>query len=372
MKQSQIILFAVFLVISGLIYVGLSRNKKEEEKTMKSEKKMTYVAVSSVNNQTRTSNMTSYGQVTPNVELMIAFEVQGKLEKGNVTMKPGVNFSKGQLLYTLDRTEATYSINARISVLSNLLINALPDIELDFPKERSKWIKFYNDLDPLKRLPDFPRFTTDKEQRFISSRNIVSEYYTLKSQEVRLDKYMYFAPFSGTVISVYSEPGSIINPGAQIAKVAQTGGLEIKVPIAIESLNLYKEKSSATFTNAKGEKVATGKIVRISDVINQQTQAADVYYSLTPLNGTRLYNGMFLNAMIERKVTTNVMTLPVTAVKDGMVQQLTGGKLSSKSVTILESKPDSVFVSGLTNGQLIVLDHIEAIEKGMTYKGVKR
>ena len=339
---------------------------------MKSEKKLTYVAVSSVKNKTRTSNMTSYGQVTPNVELMIAFEVQGKLEKGKVVMKPGVNFSKGQLLYTLDREEAIYNLSARKSVLSNLILNALPDIELDFPKQKNKWFAFYNSIDPLKKLPDFPLFESKKEELFIYGRNIVSEYYTLKGQEVRLDKYMYFAPFNGTVIAVYAEPGSIVNPGTQIAKVAQTGGFEIKVPIAIESLNLYKEKSSAVFTNSKGEKVATGKIVRISDVINQQTQAADVYYSLTPLNGARLYNGMFLNAVIERQVTTNVMTLPITAVKDGKVQQLEGDKLVTTPITVLESKPDSVFVSGLTNGKLIVLDHIEAIEKGMTYKGVKR
>ena len=97
-----------------------------------------------------------------------------------------------------------------------------------------------------------------------------------------------------------------------------------------------------------------------------------MYYSLTPLNGARLYNGMFLNAVIERQVTTNVMTLPITAVKDGKVQQLEGDKLVTTPITVLESKPDSVFVSGLTNGKLIVLDHIEAIEKGMTYKGVKR
>lgn len=372
MKQSQIILFGVFLVISGAIYFGLMRNQKETEKELKPEEKIAYVAVSPVKNKTRTSKMTSYGQVTPNIELMVSFEVQGKLEKGNRTMKPGVNFSKGQLLYTLDRDEPILALNAQKSSFSNLLLNAIPDIELDFPSERDKWIAFYNSIGPEEILPDFPVFKSVKEQMFISSRNIVSQYYTLKSQEVRLSKYRFIAPFSGTVIAVYSEPGSIINPGVQVAKLAQTGNFELKVPISLDNLDLYKEKSQAIFTDASGREIATGKIARVSNVINQQTQSADVYYSISPVKGARIYNGMFLNATIERQVTTNVMTLPTTAVKDGYVQELLKGKLITQPVTVLESISDSVFVSGLTKGQLIVLDHMETIEEEMVYKGVKR
>ena len=372
MKQSQIILFVIFLVISGGIYLRLSQNKKDAPKEAKEEDKIVYVAVSEAENHSRTSRLTSYGQVASNTELIVAFEVQGKLLKGDLTMKPGTNFSKGKLLYQLDNGEAFYTLSARKTSLSNLVLSALPDIELDFPSEKNKWFLFFKDLHPNQRLPKLPKIYSDKEQMFITSRNILSEYYNIMSLEERITKYSYFAPFSGTVIETYAEPGAIVNPGVQIAKIAKTGEFEVKVPISMEHLDKYKEKSTARFTDASGKEVATGKIIRISNVINQQTQSADVYYSVKPVNEERIYQGMYLNAVIERQVTNDVVVLPRTAVRNNKIQELQGEKIKSLDVTIVDTKPDSVFVSGLQDGQLILLDRIETVEKNKVYKGVKR
>lgn len=372
MKRSQIILFVVVLVISGLIYVALASNKKEFSKETKEGTEKTYVAVREVKHKLKSLSLVSYGQVTPNIELIVSFEVQGKLIRGAKTMKPGTNFSRGQLLYSVDSEEAFHAFNAAKSTLMNQIVTILPDIELDYPSERDKWVAFLNGLSPgiNKRLPEFPKMGS-REGLFITSRNIPSQYFNLKSQEKRLDKYRYIAPFSGTVVATFAEPGSIVNPGIQVAKIAKTGDFEIKVPISMEDIELYKDNSTADFIDASGKKVATGKIVRVSNVINQQTQSADVYYSVKALKGETVYNGMYLNVSIEKEAPKRAMTIPRAAMRDGKVQLLEKGKVKSQEVIVVGSKPDSLYITGLTDGQLVLLEQVE-VEKKMKYEGIKR
>lgn len=372
MKRSQIILFAVFIVLTGIIYLTLSSNQKEYSKKTKTEKETVFVPVSKVANKMRHMEIISYGQITPSTELLVSFEIQGKLIKGNKTLKPGVKFSKGEMLFKVDNEEAFYSLSARKTNLANLVLTALPDIELDFPKEKNKWSNFMDDLDPGKLLPDFPTINSKKERMFLTSRNILSEFYNLKSTEARMEKYFYIAPFSGTVIEIYSEPGSIVNPGGQVAKIAKTGDFEIKVPIDLEDVDLYKSKNSAQFTNPKGEIVGAGKIIRISDFINQQTQSADVYFSITPVKGHKIYHGLFVNVKINKEAEKETMSLPRVAVKNGKVNVLKDQKIIPMDVLVVGQKPDTVFVTGLEDGLKVVLESVEQTREKVVFEGIER
>lgn len=138
MKRSQIILLVVFLVISGLIYFTLSANKKEYNKEVKEEDTTTYVPVRKVENKIQSLSLISYGQILPNAEVIVSMEVQGKLLKGDVNMKPGTNFQVGQILYKVDNEEAFYALSAQKTSLMNQVIGSLPEIEMDFPKEQQK------------------------------------------------------------------------------------------------------------------------------------------------------------------------------------------------------------------------------------------
>ncbi len=373
MKRSQLILLIVFVVISGVIYLALANNRKDVVKEMKPEEKTVYVPIREVQNKLRTVSMESYGQVNPNSEINISFEVQGKLLRGAVTMKPGMKFRKGQLLYHLNKSDSEYSLMARKSALTTLVVASLPDIELDFPAERNKWVKFLEGLNPTaKSLPEFPKTTSEKESLFIVGRNILTEYYTLKSMEEQLKKFAYYAPFSGTVISVNAEPGAIASPGMMIARIAKTGDYEVKIPIGMNDLDKFKSQKSATFKNSTGDVVGTGKIIRISDVVNQQTQSADVYYSIKADKGSQIYNGMFLTITIPIEETKNVMAIPHTALHKGKVTILEGEKMIERDVLQVGEVPDSIFVTGLKNGEFLVLEELEKVDPSKKYIGIKR
>jgi len=58
------------------------------------------------------------------------------------------------------------------------------------------------------------------------------------------------------------------------------------------------------------------------------------------------------------------------AVIDNKVNILENRKVLSQSITIVGTKPDSVCISGLKDGQNVILDKIEVDKKGKTFKGI--
>lgn len=372
MKRNQIILIGVFILITAVIFWRISANKKEPIKEMKEARTIQYVPISVVNNKSREVQLVSYGQVTPNTELDISFEVQGKLERGDITLKPGVKFRANQLLYKVNQEEAFYALSSRKAQLSNLVIGAMADIELDFPSEKNKWLNFLDDLTPDKRLPGMPKFNSSKERMFITARGITSEYYSIRSQEARIEKYFYLAPFSGTVLEVYAEPGAVANPGARIARIAKTGDLEVKVPISLATIKKFQKEGTAEFTDGNGVLIGSGKILRVSDVINQRTQSVDVYYSIRPIKNELIYNGQFVNVAIKQSAMLESFAVPRLAVKGNKVKILVNDKLEERDVIVVGNKPDSLFISGLYNGDKIILEQVESSSEVKIYKGIKR
>ena len=372
MKRNQLVLIGLFVLISALMFFRITSKATKPVAEKKEAQTIQYVPVSEVKNRMRSMQLISYGQITPNTELDISFEVQGKLEKGDLQLKPGVKFKMNQMLYKVNEEEAFYTLSSRKTQLSNLIIGAMPDIEMDFPSEKAKWLGFLDQLGPERRLPELPLIRNNREKMFINSKGILSEYYTIRSQEARMEKYYYLAPFNGTVLDVYSEPGSIVNPGGRIARIARTGEMEVKVPISLAAVKKFREQGTAEFTDATGEVIGHGKIIRISDVINQKTQSVDVYYSVSAEKEATVFNGMYVNVAIDEKAAQESYAIPRAAVKDNKVSLLMGGKLVQREVVVVGNKPDTLFVSGLKNGEMLVLEQQERSAEVKVYKGIKR
>lgn len=372
MKKSQIILFTVTLVLTGIIYAIVLNNKKTEIKEVKGEETIKYIPIQIIKNENRSLKTNSYGQVTPYTELDVAFEVQGKLNKGSLLLKPGGQFRFNDLLYKVDSEEMFYTLSARKAQLSNLLINILADIELDFPEEFNKWNTFIESIDPVSYLPDFPICNSEKEKMFFTAKGVFAEYLNIKSLESRMSKYLFLAPFNGYVVDVYAEPGSIINPGTRIARIANMENMEVKLPVAIELYDKFKEKGTVQFLNSDNEQIGTGKIIRTSNSINQSTQSIDIYYSIQPLKGVSILSNQYVTAEIDNLISESMCVVPSSAVKNDAVYLLKNEKLFKKSVSIIGSKQDSVFVDGLNNQDTLLLEYNEPNNKIKKYIGIER
>lgn len=372
MKRNQIVLLAVFILLTALVFIRVNSNKKEVIKEGKEATTTLFIPTSLVKNEKHLLQMISYGQISPSMEIDVSFEVQGKLERGDFLLKPGMKFKSNQLLYKVNQEEAFYALNARKSQLANLIIGAMADIDLDYNSEKNKWLNFMEDLKPEIRLPSLPSFKSSKERMFITSKGILTEYYSIKSQESRMEKYFYLAPFSGTVLEVYAEPGSIANPGGKIARIAKTGDLEVKVPISMTSIKSFQKQGSARFSDPNGYDIGTGRIIRVSDVINQKTQSIDVYYSIKSLSQDKIYNGQYVNVEINQQASQESYAIPRNAAKGNKVNVLVDKKLVQREIIVVGMKPDSLYISGLNDGEEVVLEQVEASASIKEYKGIKR
>ena len=372
MKKSQIILFAISLVLSGIIYTIVRYNKKAEIKESKGEETMQYIAVQVAENESRSLVTNSYGQISPYTVLDIAFEVQGRLEKGALEMKPGSTFKFNELLYKVNSEEMYYTLSARKAQLSNLLIAILPDIELDYTDEFDKWQQFIRQIIPTDFLPPFPTIISEKEKMFITSKGVMAEYLNIKSSEARMSKYIFLAPFNGYVVDVYSEPGSIINPGGRIARVSNIDDMEVRLPIPTSLFNKFKEKGSVVFFDSDNEAIGTGKMIRTSSMINSNTQSIDLFYSIQPFPNKSILSGQYVTAEIDNLISEKMCVVPTTAVKNDAVYLLKNHKLVQKKVNVIGSKQDSLFIDGLQNQDTLLLEYMDPNEKIKKYIGIER
>jgi len=370
MKKNQIILFAIVLATTGALYAIVLANQKEEIKEKKDAETKKYISVCAVENQERSLKISSYGQIVPFSELDIAFEISGRLQEGDLFIKPGTKFTKNDCLYRVDSEEMFYNLNARKEQLSRLLIAILPDISIDFNEDYDKWSAFLNDIKPSKLLPNLPEVSSEKEALFMSSKGIYAEYWTIKGMEERISKYIYLAPFNGAVSAVYTEPGAIINPGGRIAKVFNLEKMEVRLPIPVDLIDKFQKQGHVAFYDANGIEIAEGRLIRTSSEINKNTQSINAYYSIHALNEVSLLSGQYVTASIDNLISESVAVVPASAVKEDEVYLLRNNVLEKQSVKIISQKQDSIFVEGLKNKDTLVVEYIQPSKTVKKYIGI--
>ena len=349
--------------------MGLA-NQKEEIKEKKGAETSKYISVRIIENQERSLTISSYGQIVPFTELDIAFEISGRLQRGDLLMKPGTRFAKNDLLYKVSSEEMFYNLNARKEQLSRLIIGVLPDISIDFNEDYEKWTLFLKNIKPSGFLPNLPSFSSEKEALFVSSKGIYAEYWTIKGMEEKISQYIYLAPSNGAASEIYTEPGAIINPGGRIAKVFNQEKMEVRLPIPIDFIEKFQKTGRVTFYDANGIKVAGGKLLRTSSEINKNTQSVDAYYSISPEKGVALLSGQYVTASIDNLISESVAVVPASAVKENEVYLLDNNKLKRKPVKIISQKQDSIFVEGLNNTDTLVVEYTTPSKTIKKYIGI--
>ncbi|GAA0874550.1 hypothetical protein GCM10009118_09580 [Wandonia haliotis] len=371
MKPRHFVIIGSILVVLGLIFFRVNSGEKAESKKATASS-IVYLPVMEVNNKVRSFSLEAYGQINSNLQIDLAFEVSGRLKKGEVQLKPGVRFRRGQILAAVDNSETVFTLSARKSSFLTLLANVMADVKLDYPEEVGKWTKFMNTISIDSYLPPLPKFNSKKEELFFTTRNIIAEFNTIRSQELRLEKYFFVAPFDGTITEVAAEPGAIVNPGTPVASIIKTGDYEVKIPIMLKDITFFEEKGTIEVTDASGIQIGKGRLSRISNVINRNTQSVDAYFSIEPLPGKKIFNGMYVNAKMNKESIAEAMAVPFLCVKENTVNIIKDSAIVSVPVQVLASVPDTLLVAGLKNGDFVITDQVANVPDSMRIVGIKK
>ena len=357
-KRKLIIIgsIAVIIVLSIIIMGTLSGMRDEVEKKEKEDIKR-YVKAIPVKYENSTSILKETGRVASQNYVDLSPEVRGKILPGNVSLKKGQSFRKGQVLLRIYSAEFQLALQAKKSRFLTLTANILPDLKIDFNSSYQLWLDFFEKIDIKKTFPELPEIKSNKEKIFLSSRNILSEYYAIKSDEIMLSKYYLYAPFNGSFTEVYSEPGAVANPGVRIARMIRTDKLELEVPVETANIKYLKVGNTVEIISDNQDENSTGKISRISDFVDPKTQSVSVFIDLNRKKNSTIYQGEYMTAVFSNILLKDAMEIPRDAVfNQNQVFTVKNGKLKKQNIHILKMNDETIFFKGLETGIYVVTE----------------
>ena len=340
--------------------MALFGGKPPVEKEKSEQNLVQYLQAKKVENLEEQFEVSGYGTLSSYNTLDVTAEAQGKMTEGNKPLKPGINFKRGDLLFRIDDVELRYSIRSRKSAYINLLANILPDIKIDFNGEYKKWSDYINEIKLNELLPTLPSWTSEKEKIFLSTRNVLSEYFAIKSQEEQLRKYAVSAPFNGVITDVYLNNLSFVNPGAKVIRIVETGNYEIPVAVPTSQLHLINIGTKCRILSTAGEEKGEGTVARISEVINKSTQSVNVYVKPNSKSATKFYEGEYVLVKIDAQTTHTGLRIPLSAIDENQVfvYSSTDSLLQKRPIDILNENKNGAFISGLKNNEIVIVQEV--------------
>lgn len=361
MKLRHIIIILIFILINALvifsIVAGNSGDKFEEK-----EDKVFVQTLSAlkVKNEIDTFKVVGFGTVASFNAIDIASETQGQLNKGKYDLKPGISVRKGDLLFKINDTEAQYNLRAKKSNFINILASLLPDIKIDFPDEFSKWDNYIASIKLNEALPQLPSWRTNKEKIFLSTRNVLTEYFSIKSLETQTNKNTVYAPFNGVITEIYSTDYSVVAPGTRVLRIVENNNFEIPVAIPVIERENITIGTGVTIFNTEGQLKGKGTVVRISDVINQNTQSVEVYVRPTPLPGLQFTEGEYVQVEINEEGIHEGVRIPKTSISDYqvLIYSKKDSLLRKQAVSIYDTNNEGVFVKGVKDDAIVITQEV--------------
>ena len=367
----SLMVIIILFVLTWLLYGALSGMAETPEEKQKEALKL-YVKTEKVSYKTNTAKIIETGRLSSQQSVNLSAEVQGQILPGNVILKEGTKFHRGDLIIKIFDEEAKNNLKASKSRFMNGIAGILPDIKIDFPESFQKYQDFFNSIKIDKPLPELPQLDSDKEKVFLASRNILNDYFNIKSSEVRLSKYSLYAPFNGTFTAVYLEPGSVANPGSRIASMISTDKLELEVPVRIEDTYWIHVGDKVQVSTKDHHLNWTGKVVRKSEFMDPSSQAIIVYVGLLSKKDKPLFQGQYLRAEFASKPIENSMEIPRNSVfNKNKVFTVENGKLKENQVDILKNMETTVIFFGLPEGVELVVEPLVNAKDGFNAEILK-
>lgn len=360
---------AVLLIVGtiGLRAKLTSGNEKPANRPFKAP--ITAVKVAPVEYTSFNTQVTALGKVISTQPLDIISEVSGKILPGDLPLRKARAFKRDDLLFRIDNTEAILNLKSQRSTFLNALVLMLPDLQLDFPDQFDKWNNYFLSIDIDQPLPTLPTTSSEREKTFVATKNLLSQYYSIKSAEERLTRYTVRAPYTGSITEVYTDAGSVANIGTRVVRIMRTDQLEVEVPVRKEDLPWITIGSTVQLLNEAETQTTTGRVVRISDLIDASTQSVNVYVSLAP--GTlKLFEGMYLKARLAGRTVTQVMEIDRKAVfEDNKVFVMQpDSTIRERTIQVQKVNTETLLFNGLQPGERVINDNLLGLSTGSKIK----
>lgn len=372
--QRKITIIAVILLIilagfAAFVYLG---GLKKDPKKMPPPQLKRFVKAVPVNYQNLPGLIESSGRIKAFNEVIISSEVGGRLSKGNHIFKEGQSYRKGEILARVANDEFTFQLKAKKSKFLQAVATILPDLKIDFPDAYPRWMAFFESINIQNTLPELPVTESSKEKIYMASRNILNDYYAIKSDEARLIKHTIIAPFDGTLKDVSIEVGGVLNPGTRLGIYTRNDLYELELPVEANNIHLLATGMQARVSDDSGTNQWKGIISRVGRIIDPATQSVKVYVSVAADTNNQLYDGQFLTGTITGRSMEHVMEMPRNAVyNSNEVYVFKDSKLHKRTIQIVKVNKETLYFKGLNEGDELVIEPVINITNNSNFEVIR-
>ncbi len=363
LKIRKTSLLAVVIIIVAVIGFKFLSSLKEAPKKDSGKAKIIKVEVISVTNQTITADISINGRLSSKHKIDIFTEVTGRLLPSNKSFKEGVKFKAGEVLLKLDDSNYRMNLNATRSSFHSLLTQLLAEVKIEYPDNFSKWENYINDFNPESNVKELPKVTNSKEKNYLVSKNIYTQYFSIKAQEAQLDKYTIIAPFTGVVDNANINPNSIVRAGQKLAEFINPDVFELEVGVSLAEISKIEIGDKVMLTSNDIDGKWEGKISRIGESLDEKTMTFKIYIEV---NSNQLYEGMYLKGVMNSFEISNVVKVPTNLIRNGgFVYTVEDSLLHLLKVDIIHEADKYTLVRGIDDNTKLISHNVSNAYEGM-------
>ncbi len=283
-------------------------------------------------------------------------EVTGVILKSNKPLRAGTYYKKGEPIIKIDDSIFNNQLIAKRSSLLNQLTLLLPDLKYDFPDQYDKWVKYLDEFNVQKDLPDLPEFSSQREKYYLASKNVIQSFYDIKAMEATHAKYVISAPYNGYLTSSFLREGDLARTGQKLGTFIGAGLFEMQAAVQTSDIKYLKKGMDVILREYKSKKEFEGKIVRINPAVSVESQSVTVYIQS---KNKSIRDGLYYDAILRIKTGLIAAKIPKEAFDEDM--KLTVGDENTKQKIlpeIIDKSPRYYYVKGLKDGEIIYYNKI--------------
>jgi len=355
-------ILGVIILAGAVFYSGILKSSKKEPKK-NNRVKTTNVVYAPIELKNAAVSIQTNGTLSAKNKIDIVSRTQGVFQGGDRSFRSGVYFNEGDVLVSIDNAEYMANLRASRAQLMQSVTTILGDLKFDYPAAFDKWNNYVQNFDVNRTLAELPETSSAREKAFINGKNIVTQYYNIKAQEVQSSYYQIRAPFSGILRENLVDKGAMINPGQKLGTFISPSTYELEVKINPSELKLISVGKSVALVNGDKTQSWTGTVSRINKVIDPQSQSA---LAIVEVRGKDLREGMFLQAEISTVELEDVAEIGRNLlIEEKYVFVVNDSLLQKKEVVVKHIADKTVFVTGLPTGSWVVQKQVSGAFDGM-------
>ncbi|WP_297184707.1 efflux RND transporter periplasmic adaptor subunit [uncultured Porticoccus sp.] len=318
----------------------------------------------------RQVSVLTQGTVKPKVEVALAAQVAGQVMSVSANFVDGGFFSEGEVLLQLDSRDYDIEVIRASSRVA--------EAEKTLAMERGQARQAKREWRDLGNREGNALFLREPQLKAAEAA-LAGTRADLEQARINLERTTIVAPFDGLIRQTQVNQGQYVSSGTQVAEIFATHTMAVRLPLTASqasrlSLPLRPEADSplqvtlsARFNGQQAN--WPGLLVRTDATVDTRSR---VIYGIVEVTNPYQYSpplvaGLFVNAEVAGRSFDAVVRVPRQALyeKDQLLVLDEENRLRTGSVRVLQVLEESLLITGIPEGQLILLERPGYIVEGM-------